>query len=474
MFDINEYISTFFSPIDIKLYEYGENFTIKFKMTHLPLIDDLLALYDKISYRDDLTIKFSDGGVDISVSSNKEYDENAYSEMITEYQIGTEISVDIKVEKKIVENKMSIYNWEQFSNDFLSADDGKFLQTIDFYLRDKNYICFEVYDKDICWNTSTMFFCNSSSYIVKDIINREKVLSNSKDVCNFDCSLNIFLIPDDFIIKNDFKNNPFTERLIKMSTLFSLAYIANNANINSDKLYLNIIGQRTNSYEFKLKDIKYNKTLNNIYSWIYSEDNVVDKMLIARNLITLHCKMTSLLDIDEKTYSSIISNYQIYLKDNVNKFLDAKERVTEFINEISLQVKDDSLKLLKNFKGNIFAVFSFLFTIVAANFVSNESLNNIFTYDIILLLDVVLIGSIIYYLISVTELSFKLNKNHEAYLNLKNNYIDIFSEKDFENIFKDNMYKKIEKTILNSFIFSSLLWNGCICALIYLFNYVIL
>lgn len=474
MFDIIDYISNYFSPTDVKLYEYGEKFSIKFKMTQLPHIVDMLGLYDKVSDRDALNIKFSDGGVDISISSDKKYDEDAYKEMVAEYQSGTDINFDIEIKKKIAENKMTIYNWDQFSSDLMSVDDGKFLQTIDFYLKDRNYICFEVYDKKICWNTSTMFFCNSSSYVVEDTINRERIITNSKDVCNFDCSLNIALIPDDFIIKINFENNPFTERFMKMSTLFSLIFISNTASIESDTLFLNIIGQRTNNYDFKLETIKCNKTLNNIYSWIYSEDNIIDKMLIARNLITLHCKMTSLLEIDDKTYSSIISNYQVYLKDNVNRFLDAKERVTDFINEIGLQVKDDSLKLFKNFKGNIFAVFSFLFTIVAANFVSNESLNNIFTYDIIILLDILLIGSIIYYLISATELMFKLNKNHEAYLNLKNNYIDIFSEKEFENIFKDNMYKRVEKTIVSSFVFSSLLWNGCIYALIFLFNYIII
>lgn len=474
MFDVVDYVKTNFNIVDIDVYEYGEKFKITFKINDCLIVDKLISLYDSISFRDKMKIFVDDGGYSFNVSSNRKYDSNIYDEMVSSYQKGDEIEIRIEIDKYISEHKMSIYNWKSFSECLNSVDDNKFLQTIDLYLKDSNYVYFEVFDVDIYWNTSTMFFYNSASCIIEDIIDRNKILFNSKDVCNFDNSLNISLIPDDFIIKNNYVDNPFTERFNKYSILFSLIYISNNSSISSEVLNLYIVGHRYNNYSFKISEIKFNEIIKKIYLWIYSEDNYVDKMLIARNLITLHCKLTNLLDIDEKTYSSIISNYQFYLKDNVNKFFDAKERVTEFINEISLEVKDDSLYLLKNFKTNIFAIFSFLLTVILANLVSDNPLDNILTYDIIIILNVILTGSVIYYLISVFELMFKLNKNSSAYSNLKNNYIDIFSKEDFNNIFKENMYENVMNTIFNYFVVYSIIWIGCICFLFILFNCIIL
>lgn len=56
-----------------------------------------------------------------------------------------------------------------------------------------------------------------------------------------------------------------------------------------------------------------------IYDWIYSGGSSIDKAIIARNIICLHCKYEPLLKVDTKILASIQSNYNLYLKDNVTQ-----------------------------------------------------------------------------------------------------------------------------------------------------------
>ena len=80
---------------------------------------------------------------------------------------------------------------------------------------------------------------------------------------------------------------------------------------------LQIMGQRSVDYVCRLNEITGNQVLYKIYDWIYSGGSSIDKAIIARNIICLHCKYEPLLNLDEKVLSSIQSNYNLYLKDNV-------------------------------------------------------------------------------------------------------------------------------------------------------------
>ena len=86
-----------------------------------------------------------------------------------------------------------------------------------------------------------------------------------------------------------------------------------------NKLYNEI--PLTKLMEIKIQDIKYNREIVKIYNWIYEGGNTTDKAIIARNIISLHCKYSSILNLDGKTFSSIQSNFNLYQKDNVDRYL---------------------------------------------------------------------------------------------------------------------------------------------------------
>lgn len=66
------------------------------------------------------------------------------------------------------------------------------------------------------------------------------------------------------------------------------------------------------------------------------------------------------------------------------------------------------------------AFFTFLFSVILANIVSDRPLDNILTKEITIIFEFVLAGSIGFMIISVVEMNYKLNKLKNGYKELKN------------------------------------------------------
>ena len=84
--------------------------------------------------------------------------------------------------------------------------------------------------------------------------------------------------------------------------------------------------------------------------------------------------------------------------------------------------------LLDKFKTNIIAVFGFLFSVILANIVSDQPLDNIFTRDITIILELVLVGSVGYLLICYKQSKFQMEKVYDSYEKLKKSYEGILTE----------------------------------------------
>ncbi|HBZ5207512.1 TPA: hypothetical protein MJX78_001657, partial [Clostridioides difficile] len=175
--------------------------------------------------------------------------------------------------------------------------------------------------------------------------------------------------------------------------------------------------------------------------WISTDGNAIDKAIIARNIISLHCQFTDIIKTDAKTFSSIQSNFKLYQKDNVDKYIELKNKVAEYILEIVNNTGNIVIELLDRLKQNMMACFTFLFSVILANLVSDRPLDNILTKEITVIFEFVLVGSMGFMFISVLEMNYKLKKLQDGYNELKNSYNGIFDDNDILNIFNnDNVF----------------------------------
>ena len=77
---------------------------------------------------------------------------------------------------------------------------------------------------------------------------------------------------------------------------------------------------------------------------------------------------------------------------------------------------------------------SFIFTATLANIVSDQPLDNIFTYDITIIMYLVFAGSLVYYVISILEVHNKKKRMCEQYDDIVTHYEMVLSKEDIQQI----------------------------------------
>ena len=89
---------------------------------------------------------------------------------------------------------------------------------------------------------------------------------------------------------------------------------------------------------------------------------------MARNIISIDFR-NSLNNIDDKTLASIKSNYNIYLKENVDRYIELKNQITNNILDLSMKSRDIIAEFSSNFKNAFMANLSFIFSMFILNLI---------------------------------------------------------------------------------------------------------
>ena len=314
-----------------------------------------------------------------------------------------------------------------------------------------DFLIFDVYSSIPMFATKTMFFVPYGNGKITTDFDRIRRIQDCKEVSYFYNFDTYEILPDDFKITIDYANNPLTELFQKIMVVLSISFIATSSSINGSQLKGVINGQRTTEYCCEINQLQNNNILYGIYNWIYTDGSSIDKAIIARNVISLHCRYVSITEIDEKVMASIQSNYNLYLKENVKDYLELKNKVAEFISDTVSKTGEYATSVLDKFKSNLIAIFGFIFTVILANIVSDQPLDNIFTREITILVECVLIGSFVYLLICYFQSRYEIGKVYDSYEQLKLNYREILTEDDLLEVFKnDEILVKMKETINRS------------------------
>lgn len=437
---------------------------LSIKKENIPSFENLMGYYNSFKKRDSITITFKDPDENQLCINNYNFQISKYDDFLIGLENDDCLNIKIYIDKKISNGYFSVYNEKAFYEDLINNSVYDIMLIFNDLLMNQEHLNIEILDNDnIFWCTKSLSFIHDENIKFKMDFNRKERLDNC--LSNLTCNTigEIQLLPDDFKIVTDYAGNPFTETFNKISTVLSLLYISSSSIITYEKFESQIIGYKSVSYTSDLENIVSNKEIYKIYDWIYSGGNPIDKLLIARNLLSLHCRLLSIVEINESTFLSIKSNYQMYLKDNVSQYLDAKNNVAKYISEVSSKVCDNVTKLASDYKKNLIAILVFLLTVVLVNIVSEQPLENIFNAEITRILETILFGSFIYGIFCIGESIYKYNGNKIAYDNLKLNYHDVFAEFELNKIFNNDKIfneskKKFKKgIILNSLLFLTLL-----------------
>jgi hypothetical protein len=97
---------------------------------------------------------------------------------------------------------------------------------------------------------------------------------------------------------------------------------------------------------------------------------------------------------DKQAYSAVHSNYLIYLKGNVDSYLEIKNKINDVILDSTNKTYTIVDDLLSSFKNNIFIIITFLLTVLLVNGLKDNGAKEIFSKEY---LSVVIIVAIISY-----------------------------------------------------------------------------
>ena len=323
------------------------------------------------------------------------------------------------------------YNcFEKFVNDILSLSICDVLTAFADLYEEQQHIYFKVYDREIFFKTGTMVFDSGTHSIKWTVLDRKNRLDKCREISCFYNQSQYPLLPDDFAVDVGSEKCKLNDLFSNICTNLSLAYLATTSSISENELRIQITGQRILDDVIPLRLQESNEEMYKIYSWVFVDGNPIDKILLARNTVSTHCRFTKITRLDGKTLASIQANYNLYLKKDVEQYIALTNVVAEHIQTSVNNIAECIDKLQNGIKGNLIAVLGFLLSTVLTSGISGRTLDDIFTKDIIAIMYFVLLGSLIYCAVTVSEIIAKQKRILRQYDEILKHYEKILSKED--------------------------------------------
>ncbi|WP_314066514.1 hypothetical protein [uncultured Vagococcus sp.] len=282
------------------------------------------------------------------------------------------------------------------------------------------------------WNTSNQ---------ERNELLRQSKLDKIFEKCNF--LFTTLFLPEDFRLHFEVENTKYKIFFEKMTLLLSISCISNVVTLEGDELDLKIEGNRL---VIENVDFKYISDLDNkakvfyeIYDWVYQNGDSIDERIgITRNVITLFFDGKSIFSRYTSLLPSIKSNFELYLKENVDRYVEVLNQVVSLLKDLNKETSEKVENLTSKFKNNFFAFFAFFASTVLFNTISSGKIENIFTKDITKITIAFLAMSFIYLLISVVEMNSDIERVEKNYQQNKSYYLSVLNQEDITRIFNND------------------------------------
>jgi hypothetical protein len=203
---------------------------------------------------------------------------------------------------------------------------------------------------------------------------------------------------------------------------------------------------------YKEVEIFYDKVINGeeqqdilqtVYQWVYSGQEDAAKLGILSNVISLFSGLTDAGLFDQNLKRTLFSNYKIYLKGNVERYIEVKNKVSEFVFDLSNKIIEHTDNFRGEVKKSVFAVYSFFFMSVVFTGIDKGKLSNIFNFEVSFLTILFLVAAIFYIHVSKSELNMKIDFAEDQLSDLKVRYSNILDSTELEEVFQRDIVSQV-------------------------------
>jgi len=311
------------------------------------------------------------------------------------------------------------------------------------------FFCFDLLDE---FESETLAFTKpASGHVARTTnINRETILARRNELCHCENASEIQVIQDDFYLTKR-SSHQLAHFLDRACAALCVVYITDVSRFETNgRLSFKLKGYKSITGEIAWRDVsgKSAGVLFKVYRWIYEGGIAADKAGLARNLISLHSKGLDITNVDEHLYDSITSGYQIYLKDNVKQYIEVKNKLIDFLTELSRKASKLGEELGNTLAKNFVAFVSFFLSVLVVKAVSDKDFTGSFTPKVAAIAYALLCASLAHLVGSVLMLNREVRVMGTAYGNIRKRYADLLDKRDLDAVFnKDDEYNLTVQTI---------------------------
>lgn len=451
---------------------------------HLPGSAELMSFLERVPERDDVLVTYRIESLDDLVLTGRSQGDvdNFLSGLESKLTLRDEedsVELSFFVTKKVSSGVMSVYSIDDLAEFWAEGGLVSSLKKIESFVS-QAHVFFVNGLKSSAQTSSLKFlpFETAGYSSEKARGNRESIYAQRDKTSHFANASQFSFIPEDFCFDDvdpllEPKVAPLFQELLLVS---SLVYLCDFSKFDD----MGNIHFRLGGYRLFSKDISAEERIPvaggeyfDIYKWAYGDGDVIDKVGLARNIISLHLDNDDLIRVQSGTLQSISSGYQVYLKDNVKQYIEIKNKLSEFIQGSSEKASDIAKNVGGYYKNSIWTMYSFFISVFLIRVLSKDN-QVLVTDEVFVLFIAFAIITLIIMKYALNELEDEKSRFIESYQSLKSRYCDLLIPDDLDRILESDRQhiadlKYIEKkkqdyrwlwglSISVVFIVVSLLW----------------
>ncbi len=303
----------------------------------------------------------------------------------------------LTINKRVVHNKISVYFLDKLATSFKATPFADLLKSFAALFADR--LEFEVFGNLTPFSTSSIAFSKAGSTATIPTIgtrlDRLEAFTNNTNALG----LPPRFLPSDFFLVSRSELDSFNKFFDNASAILSLAFLSNSSELREpDSFSYRIYGYKAViCSDVKLEDVgKFAKILHEIYSWSYEGGSAADKLGLVRNVLSIHLNDAGEPQFDSFVWEAIRSNYQIYLKGNIQSYLEVKNKISDLLFESVTRTSKLADEILDSLKNSIFIIATFLLTVVVINGLKDSNFEAIFSTPYLLIVSFLGICSLLW------------------------------------------------------------------------------
>jgi hypothetical protein len=439
-----------------------------------PLVNKLFDELKSISNRDSFELILDIQGTTESISDTCLTSNKKLTSFLELNDVESDcIEIDLTINKRLNNSTLSIYFIEAFAS-YLSEELIKnSLETFNKYFN--NTLAFEVFSTINPFYSSSIAFYSSGSEPQSQLEitgNRLKLIESFNDNCT-SFNLDLGFLPTDFDLIKCSNNSIINSYFDKVCGLLSIAFISNSFQlISNDKSSYKISGYKTVNCEginnLELADNK--ELLHKIFVWCYEGGNNSDKIGLARNVLSIHTDRNDCIKFDSEVWFAINSNYKIYLKDNIQSYLNIKNKISEFVIESTTKTHSLVEDIVDSFKNSIVVILTFLLTVIIVNGIKGAGIDKIFSVTYFWIVIIICVLSWIWMRMLESELLNRYEKSTETIKEILTiNYSKVLMQAEIDECM-DPAIKKNKTFLKDQISRYTKWWKRLLLSLVFLFG----